>query len=161
MVTPCMPTCPPVTCDVLDYTGQSRQVKSYGRKKRSSSSALAIRTKRQADPEEVLVVQTLRIVDKSKVLPSQSLLPPSQNFTLPTSRVQETSMLPTHPEKCVEEKAGTSCQRDHYSTWKHNGFAVLHVRKWIHSSTPLEFSFSCLNLSLEQKQKFQSALFKK
>ena len=74
MVTPCMPTCPPVTCDVLDYTGQSRQVESYGRKKRSeqniagykstlleAADAVLNRVKRQADPSEVLVVQTLRI----------------------------------------------------------------------------------------------------
>ena len=73
MVTPCMPTCPPVTCDVLDYTGQSRQVESYGRKKRSSALIEADQhhhnvAKRQADPEEVLVVQTLRIVDKNRKL---------------------------------------------------------------------------------------------
>merc|ERR1712012_1478122 len=62
MVTPCMPTCPPVTCDVLDYTGQSRQVESYGRKKRSALLEAAKDhhvVKRQADPSEVLVVQTL------------------------------------------------------------------------------------------------------
>ena len=68
MVTPCMPTCPPVSCDVLDYTGQSRQVESFGRKKRSAlnknTKDAQYRTKRQADPTEVLVVQTLRIVDK-------------------------------------------------------------------------------------------------
>ena len=34
MVTPCMPTCEPVQCDIKDYTGQSRSVDSYGRKKR-------------------------------------------------------------------------------------------------------------------------------
>jgi hypothetical protein len=34
MVTPCMPTCEPVQCDIMDYTGQARTVDSYGRKKR-------------------------------------------------------------------------------------------------------------------------------
>lgn len=105
MVTPCMPTCPPVTCDVLDYTGQTRQVESYGRKKRST--ALMPRTKRQADPEEVLVVQTLRIVDKKKglALPQQTYDELTNSATNSSLRnyVRETSMLPTHPEKCVEE----------------------------------------------------------
>ena len=64
MVTPCMPTCPPVTCDVLDYTGQSRQVESYGRKKRWLEPIS--RVKRNTEPDEVLVVQTLHIVDKSQ-----------------------------------------------------------------------------------------------
>jgi len=67
MVTPCMPTCPPVTCDVLDYTGQTRQVESYGRKKRSSALMSMSRTKRQAAEEEVLLVQTLHIVDKNQL----------------------------------------------------------------------------------------------
>ena len=64
MVTPCMPTCPPVTCDVLDYTGQNRQVESYGRKKRWLEPIN--RVKRSSEPDEVLVVQSLRIVDKSQ-----------------------------------------------------------------------------------------------
>jgi len=118
MVTPCMPTCPPVTCDVLDYTGQSRQVESYGRKKRAlalqvTTEAVHNRVKRQADPTEVLVVQTLRIVDKNKAgklsqLPSRR---PGSNSLLTTHNqsthykndaIQETSMLPNH-QKCVEE----------------------------------------------------------
>jgi len=122
MVTPCMPTCPPVTCDVLDYTGQSRQVESYGRKKRSALLEAAKDhhvVKRQADPSEVLVVQTLRIVDKNKKFnnPPPARLSdnsvPSHTVNNQTLRnnyhsnhnsynVQETSMLPTH-QKCVEE----------------------------------------------------------
>lgn len=99
MVTPCMPTCPPVQCDVLDYTGQSRQVESYGRKKRASELAIP-RNKRQAEDEEVLVVQTLRIVDKKKL----AALPSTQTSNqTEVNFVKETSMLPTHPEKCVEE----------------------------------------------------------
>ena len=72
LITPCMPTCAPVTCDVLDYTGQARSVESYGRRKRSlenwlpssSTSMSQRRNKRMTDPEEVMLVQTLRIVDR-------------------------------------------------------------------------------------------------
>jgi len=117
MVTPCMPTCPPVTCDVLDYTGQSRQVDSYGRKKRTATptgthDTIRNRVKRQADPSEVLVVQTLRIVDKNKA-GKLSLLTPklsrSQGSTLnnhtsyhKNDHIQETLKLPNQ-HKCVEE----------------------------------------------------------
>ena len=70
MVTPCMPKCEPVQCDIVDYTGQGKTVDSYGRKKRSllegPASALInlARPKRMAEPEEMLVIQTLKIVDK-------------------------------------------------------------------------------------------------
>ena len=117
MVTPCMPTCPPVSCDVLDYTGQSRQVESYGRKKRSplneNTKAAQNRIKRQADPTEVLVVQTLRIVDKN-IAGKMSQLPSRLSGSNPVSSlnnqashhkknpIQETSMLPTQ-QKCIEE----------------------------------------------------------
>merc|ERR1711971_1499138 len=62
MITPCLPKCEPVQCDVLDYTGQTKSVDSYGRKKRSALISLP-RTKRTTNPEEMLVVQSLRIVD--------------------------------------------------------------------------------------------------
>jgi hypothetical protein len=71
MITPCLPACEPVVCDVLDYTGQIKSVDSYGRKKRASdATALDLfgnprsRTKRAASPEEMLVVQSLKIVDR-------------------------------------------------------------------------------------------------
>jgi len=35
LVTPCLPSCEPVICDVMDFGGQVRQQESYGRKKRS------------------------------------------------------------------------------------------------------------------------------
>merc|ERR1712079_954039 len=60
MITPCLPKCEPVQCDVLDYTGQTKAVDSFGRKKRSVME----RVKRATNPEEVLVVQSLRIVDR-------------------------------------------------------------------------------------------------
>lgn len=34
VVTPCIPTCEPMVCDVLDFGGQMKQAESYGRKKR-------------------------------------------------------------------------------------------------------------------------------
>ena len=79
MVTPCMPTCAPVDCEVSDYTGQARIVESYGkrrRRKRWTADALAAeatkevavpedRQKRMAaGPEEMMVIKTLKIVDK-------------------------------------------------------------------------------------------------
>ncbi len=63
MVTPCMPKCEPVQCDIRDYTGQSRTVDSYGRKKRELATILD-RTKRMAGMEETLVVSSLQIVDR-------------------------------------------------------------------------------------------------
>ena len=59
MITPCLPKCEPVKCDVLDYTGQTKAVDSFGRKKRSLE-----RTRRSSNPEELLVVQSLKIVDR-------------------------------------------------------------------------------------------------
>jgi len=67
MITPCLPKCEPVQCDVLDYTGQTKNVDSFGRKKRSTDVDLfgnQKRTKRAAAPEEMLVVQQLKIVDR-------------------------------------------------------------------------------------------------
>jgi len=67
MITPCLPKCKPVECSVLDYTGQTRAVQSYGkRKKRSTDNSITsfLRLKRDVAPEEMLVIQTLKIVDK-------------------------------------------------------------------------------------------------
>ncbi len=61
MVTPCMPTCEPVICDVTDYTGQTRQVGSYGKRKKRD---LSRQRRMTAQPEEMLVIKTLKIVDK-------------------------------------------------------------------------------------------------
>ncbi|XP_076029180.1 uncharacterized protein LOC143018026 [Oratosquilla oratoria] len=35
LVTPCLPTCEPVICDVMDFGGQVQQKESFGRKRRS------------------------------------------------------------------------------------------------------------------------------
>ena len=37
LITPCVPNCAPVYCDVKDINGKQREVQSYGRRKRSSS----------------------------------------------------------------------------------------------------------------------------
>ena len=71
LVTPCMPTCEPVDCEIRDYTGRTRVVESYGkRRKRDASSQLLdlMRHKRTAveQPEELLVIKTIKIVDKAK-----------------------------------------------------------------------------------------------
>ena len=58
-----MPKCEPVQCDITDYTGQSRTVDSYGRRKKRDLG-LVRRTKRRAEMEEALVVSTLHIVDR-------------------------------------------------------------------------------------------------
>ena len=60
MITPCLPKCEPVKCDVLDYTGQTKAVDSFGRKKRSVME----RSRRAVNPDEMLVVQSLKIVDR-------------------------------------------------------------------------------------------------
>ena len=80
-----MPKCEPVQCDILDYTGQTKTVDSYGRRKKRSSNnnyleqnnkntpnnlmsllthSNNVRHRRNTEPEEVMVVQTLRIVDR-------------------------------------------------------------------------------------------------
>lgn len=59
LVSPCLPACEPVKCEVPDYSGDIRLLDSYGRKKRDLS-----RPKRDAAAEELLIVQTIEIVDK-------------------------------------------------------------------------------------------------
>jgi hypothetical protein len=61
MITPCLPKCKPVQCDVLDYTGQTREVESYGKRKKRSTMS---RVQRGIAPDEMLVIRTLKIVDK-------------------------------------------------------------------------------------------------
>jgi len=82
MITPCLPKCEPVQCDVLDYTGQTKSVDSYGRKKRSVSNTHEVdvfgnqkRQRRAANPEEMLVVQSLKIVDRYGKREKQKKIP--------------------------------------------------------------------------------------
>ena len=57
LVTPCLPECQPVQCDVQDYLGYQRKIESMGRRKRRDTQNL--------NPNEnLLVIQTIRIADK-------------------------------------------------------------------------------------------------
>lgn len=68
LVTPCMPTCDPVQCDQEDFSGELRSLISYGRKRRSANTTVAIsRTKRETSKnshEDMLLVQSIQITDK-------------------------------------------------------------------------------------------------
>ncbi|QQP54376.1 Putative LOC101887535, partial [Caligus rogercresseyi] len=58
MVTPCIPVCPPVQCDIIDYTGQSLTVDSFGKRRRRrdvsivENPLISKRIKRTVDPQE-------------------------------------------------------------------------------------------------------------
>ena len=98
MITPCLPKCEPVQCDVLDYTGQTKAVDSFGRKKRSAP-ATRMRTRRATNPEELLVVQSLKIVDrygkreKQKVPQPRSELEQLEDLAADIPAIYETDCL--------------------------------------------------------------------
>lgn len=56
LVTPCLPTCEPVQCDVQDYLGYHRKIESLGKRRRRRDS--------KGQEHNMLVVQTIRIADK-------------------------------------------------------------------------------------------------
>lgn len=60
LVTPCLPVCEPVECDVQDYLGYQRKIESLGRRKRRDTS-----------DKNMLVAQTIRITDKF-VVPAET-----------------------------------------------------------------------------------------
>nr|CAD7392400.1 unnamed protein product [Timema cristinae] len=55
LVTPCLPSCEPVQCDLEDSTGELRAVSSLGRRRRRSTDGLS---------EDMLLVQAIHIRDK-------------------------------------------------------------------------------------------------
>ncbi|XP_066995451.2 uncharacterized protein [Anabrus simplex] len=61
LVTPCLPTCEPVVCDLEDYYGMVRRVDSYGKRRRREVDSQVEKVPTQ---EEMLVVQSIRIADK-------------------------------------------------------------------------------------------------
>lgn len=67
LVTPCMPTCDPVQCDMEDFSGELRSLISYGRKRRSINET-SIRSRRETTKsnghDDMLLVQTIQITDK-------------------------------------------------------------------------------------------------
>lgn len=72
LVTPCVPTCQPVSCDEEDFGGEFRSIISYGRKRRSVSGnytevSVHERKRRNAEKnphEDMLLVQSIQITDK-------------------------------------------------------------------------------------------------
>ncbi|XP_034231459.1 uncharacterized protein LOC117639693 [Thrips palmi] len=57
LVTPCLPKCEPVVCDVEDYYGMVRRVDSYGRRRRREVSS-------KGKDDDVILMQSIRIADK-------------------------------------------------------------------------------------------------
>lgn len=54
LVTPCIPRCDPVRCDVTDYYGREQRVQSFGKRRKRSSD----------DEEDFMVAGAIRISDK-------------------------------------------------------------------------------------------------
>lgn len=54
LVTPCLPTCQPVTCTLEDYFGTSKEVSSFGRRKREISTRI----------EDEVVMHSIKIHDR-------------------------------------------------------------------------------------------------
>ncbi|XP_015784540.1 uncharacterized protein LOC107362058 [Tetranychus urticae] len=65
LVTPCLPNCEPVQCEVNGLEGRPGDVLSYGKRRRRSLSSLAspLTETKNSDEEEMVVVQTIKIVD--------------------------------------------------------------------------------------------------
>ncbi len=57
LVTPCLPTCEPVQCDVQDYLGYHRKIESLGKRRRRRRDSTG-------QEHNLLVVQSIRIADK-------------------------------------------------------------------------------------------------
>ncbi|PSN46405.1 hypothetical protein C0J52_15905 [Blattella germanica] len=57
LVTPCLPSCEPVLCDVEDYYGIERRVDSYGKKRKRRDLG-------SPKDDDMLLVQSIRIADK-------------------------------------------------------------------------------------------------
>ena len=75
LVTPCIPRCDPVRCDVTDYLGQSHATKSYGRRRRKRSEGSLeedvtlkvnqrLNSRKMPKPVELKVASLIRISDK-------------------------------------------------------------------------------------------------
>ncbi|BES91226.1 Hypothetical protein NTJ_04034 [Nesidiocoris tenuis] len=67
LVTPCLPACEPVVCTLEDYFGTSKDVSSFGRRKRREISSIPTSGMAKSKSlEEEVVVQRIRITDKFK-----------------------------------------------------------------------------------------------
>ena len=81
LVTPCIPRCDPVRCDLTDYYGRSNTLKSYGRrrKKRSSSSPSSAT---DGEDNELMVAGVIHISDKFELEDSGELDKPGNEGNL-------------------------------------------------------------------------------
>jgi len=67
LVTPCLPTCEPVKCNVKNMDGSEREADSFGRKRRKRRNIdNSINSNNTAvnENEEIVVVQSIQISDK-------------------------------------------------------------------------------------------------
>lgn len=81
LVTPCLPSCEPVQCDVQDYLGYQRKIESLGKRRRRSGDKSA-----HHDAKNLLVVQSIRIADKFQA-PTGSTAPSKMKTELTESEV--------------------------------------------------------------------------
>lgn len=70
LVTPCLPTCEPVQCDIRGYDGGLRELSSFGRRRRRRSirrrsiSSNHINNDDILNEEEIIVAKAIQIKDK-------------------------------------------------------------------------------------------------
>ena len=68
LVTPCIPRCDPVQCDVTDYLGEQHNTKSFGRKRRkrseNSKDTQRPNSRKMTKPVELKVASLIHISDK-------------------------------------------------------------------------------------------------
>jgi hypothetical protein len=68
LVTPCIPRCDPVQCDVTDYLGKQHNTKSYGRRRRKRSEGTndnqRQNSRKMPKPVELKVASLIHISDK-------------------------------------------------------------------------------------------------
>lgn len=64
-MTPCIPRCDPVQCDVTDYNGNTQRLASFGRrKKREISNQFDRQPKSLDNGENIMVASVIHISDK-------------------------------------------------------------------------------------------------
>ena len=83
-MTPCIPRCDPVECDVIDYHGDSLRLSSFGRRRRRSVAPQQQRRQRHSksleNDENVMVAGSIRISDKFELGDKSSGSKPSTNW---------------------------------------------------------------------------------
>lgn len=61
LVTPCLPTCEPVQCNVRNYDGSLRELDSFGRRRRRRRS---LENGEPTNEDEIVVARAIQIKDK-------------------------------------------------------------------------------------------------